>query len=604
MTSELHSALIVARLAADLARRDPTDANRQAARDAVAVVAYRVDAAGYNPNRDSKGRFASGPHQQRAPSAVPAHVAAHVEHTAGLRKAAEARLTTAKAAKIAAVTEARARLAVARGAAEAARKNPSAINVKAAKVAAQHAAAGAAVAKQHTQTVRQHTLAHGDARAAHIAAKKQLSEAKRGGSQVSGHGLHTAANTASEHAHNATRRASETLEAGDHRAAALAHEHAAAAHLAAGNRTAAVEHSNHASDHKRKAEASDLSDRAGEATTKAIVSKNGADHALAAEAHERAAKAHRDAGSNDVAGDHHGLAVFHKVEAEKLSEAPRQVGDPKIRKIATEDTGRAVIAHGIVDRVHHDPLYNDRQLSSEAQRAVREHHNKVLAAYGLHNKDAGLIHAGTVEVRTPEGMAAGANGIAAEGLHWRHDGKIALNVDRADGMMEHSRLDSDGLLRAGHEYFSSKSARSAIDAYRVSTHEAVHGHGPDVIKIGHETMLEEMSTEMVARKITADVHGMDIDRVQGHYGGYIDPTVKHLVRMSNPEGSSAAYTKAHEALAHASLEFKRKSGRQLSPAIELHEIGASALKKLGVHDPAKHMELYGHMANISERGPQ
>lgn len=297
---------------------------------------------------------------------------------------------------------------------------------------------------------------------------------------------------------------------------------------------------------------------------------------------------------------HANAAKERRVLASKaMAEAKREHGIRiKVQRMVATDPRRTVIAHdplvhtryppGLVDKVK----FHSSQFSPEAQQAVRDHHNAVLAMYGLSHRGAGLYQAKNVEVRTIRGMGAWGGGAdGAVGLHYGHSGLIALDVTRADGLRNHAALN-------GRELHGLAKSGDVMYGYHVMTHEAAHAHGPDVMRIGHHNMVEEMSTEMVARRVVADVHGIQIGQVPGAYDKYITPTIQRIKELSGARNDDA-----HTALASAAIKFKQGSGNQVSPSDALFGMGKSALLRLGVADSKAHQALYDHMTDISDGGP-
>lgn len=294
----------------------------------------------------------------------------------------------------------------------------------------------------------------------------------------------------------------------------------------------------------------------------------------------------RVAASKDLANARAENTIRHRVQRVVVNDANRKIvsSTPLVHGAAPADLAGRTKLHSA-------------QMSPEAQAALREHHNVVIAQYGLHNRDAGLVGAHVAEVRNSQGMGRWAGGVdGAAGLHWRADGRVALNIETADGVHSHSSVSDT--VRLGQEAHSgSREANSKIDGYHVSTHEALHGHGPEIYGFGPHLMLDEMTTEMSARRITADVHGVGVGNVRGGYDGYITPVVSKLSELS---GSSHATSM--RALAHASLEFKRRGG-QVDAKEGLHDVGVSALRRLGVADSDSHSAMLAHMLEISARNP-
>lgn len=186
------AALDTARSAAELARREPTEANRKAVMVALATV-VRHDAAGaaaggkgYNPYRDKGGKFAPGAHKAR-PTAGEKHAAAlaKAQERVGKAKATvdkhTGKLTAAHQAKQSALAEMRAALDKARGAAEVARAKPTAKNIKAAQVATNKATRAAAKVGKHEAAIDKATANHAKATSAHAKAVEAHEQLKSGG---------------------------------------------------------------------------------------------------------------------------------------------------------------------------------------------------------------------------------------------------------------------------------------------------------------------------------------------------------------------------------------------------------------------------------------
>lgn len=299
-------------------------------------------------------------------------------------------------------------------------------------------------------------------------------------------------------------------------------------------------------------------------------------------------------------------AKERRVTASKeMADARREhVDGNRARRLAVHDARRHVVAttpldHDDLGEVLSNGKLHNVQFSQKAQSAIREHHNAVLGQYGLHDRDAGLHAAKIIEIRTDRGMGAWGNGVnGAAGLHWQHDGRVAFDVERGQGLHEHMKLRPEGLALAGSHYGKDKSSDDVVFAYHASTHEAAHGHGPTLVRVGSHNMVEELSTEMVARRVVADVHGIPLHEVNGEYRKYIDPTVSKLQALSG-----RTRPEAMAALASASLKFKRGSARGVNPDDAMLDIGTNSLRRLGVTDLKSRQELYLHMAAVSAGDP-
>lgn len=267
----------------------------------------------------------------------------------------------------------------------------------------------------------------------------------------------------------------------------------------------------------------------------------------------------------------------------------QHVGDPAARNLVAQDARRRVIAGPRT--IHADTQYNTAtQFSPEAQRAIREHHNEVLQRhYGLTNLD-GDAHVVHVE----SDMKVGG----AQSYGWHDDsGHIGIWHKVADNLSEHSRLNAEQLHDLGQKALAGdKKSVAMIDAYRVSTHEAAHGHGPKVASAW--VMDNEVSTELVARKVAGDVHGIPAHQMQGSYDRYIVPAVNVLAKESGK-----SYQEAYNALTAASFHLKRM------PADRYHELMGvgerimipQALKALGVSDPSAPDRVHEQYREIDYR---
>lgn len=283
-----------------------------------------------------------------------------------------------------------------------------------------------------------------------------------------------------------------------------------------------------------------------------------------------------------------------KAEATPAKPATRTPDASEVHSMVANDKNRGTLA--TEPRAGKSSKLAAVQFTKEAQAKTREHHNAVMAMYGLHNRDAGRAQASTMEIVTEKGVG----GSKAQGFHWDDSGKMALSPDTAAIIGRHSQLDSRGLHSLGERYVKYGSddmnAVNTVNAYRVSTHESIHGHGPELKRKGPFMLMDEMSTEMVARRVTGDVHGMPVHEVFGAYGRYITPAVGKLSELSGRSEAEAAH-----ALSSAAIDFKRKSGRNLDPSKELHSLGAGALHILGVSNSDSHNEWHAHMLDVASQ---
>lgn len=248
---------------------------------------------------------------------------------------------------------------------------------------------------------------------------------------------------------------------------------------------------------------------------------------------------------------------------------------------------------------HADPQGNltDRQWTPEAQRAIRDHHNTLFAAYALHDKDRGLPESHVLEVRTEQGM--GGDNL---GLHWHNTGRMAVPISQAQNLARYSDVDSAGFKKLGTDYMAGhQNAHDAVDAYITSTHEALHGHGPQLSYGTHPsqraqyTMIDEFTTELAAQRIAADVHGLHVHDIDGSYQNYLHPTIAKAAELSGRDRREAT-----QALSEAALWHKRRSDRNLDPEEAIYDVAAHAMKRLGVTNEDLHTELGDHMIGTAE----
>jgi hypothetical protein len=260
--------------------------------------------------------------------------------------------------------------------------------------------------------------------------------------------------------------------------------------------------------------------------------------------------------------------------------------------VAVADSARrALISSPFVASA--DPRDSAPQWTSAAQRAIREHHDQVLATYGLHNRDASLIDGRKVGVGAK--MMVGES--QCYGMH-STGGEVTLWKGVADHLSEHAKLTGPQLMDVGQRALAGdKDAVRLMDSYRVSTHEALHGFGGYVMPASRNgTMFDEVSTELVARRVTADVHGIDPHRMQGSYDRWIQPTVGVVAEMSGK-----SHKEAFDALTAAAIAAKSKdpgidkqtrAPPQLWGANVMEEMLQHSLSALGVRDAEQHKAAY------------
>lgn len=258
-----------------------------------------------------------------------------------------------------------------------------------------------------------------------------------------------------------------------------------------------------------------------------------------------------------------------------------------IQKVVAGDRNRRIIADGFEDRTDPETGNLVRGLTEDAQNALRSHHNKVLASYGLSLQDESRANGWKVSAGSFATMGR------SRGMYNTQDGHISLTLRGLSQIAEHAKIDGKELPALGHDMMKAlddpsspegKRARAMIESYHLSTHESIHDHGPTLEDHWSKTMLEEMTTEMAARKIVSDMHDFPIDRVPNPgYQRIIEPVIDELRAVASRAGVAGVTERdAHEALANASIHFKQQTNKNMDPSFELYRVGQLALERLGV----------------------
>lgn len=503
MTSRDH-ALIAARLAADLARRDASDMNLRMAREAVTTALrlspqWRVDGPGYNPNRANNGQFGSGPHAARPGAGVHPTAAPHV---VAVRAAiGEAKIVAARA-----------------------RKSPTPENIQAARSAT--------------------------GKATRAAGKAGLVK------------------DASAHAASASGKANASGAKTDHKAAAEAHEHAARAHAVV------------AGSAKKTAAAKEASDHAINATGKAHQTGEAGDHRTAILAHERAARANRIAGDHKAAADHDLNAASHLKHAETadaLKREPTKV-DSGLERLQNAERSKPRSDGELIDAIGNGGKRDERgnltDLTPEAQAAVRDHFVGLVHQTGATPRGGNREGDHKLITRSVDEM-----GIAS-GVHHLDTGIIDVNAKALAHLGQHAQDRAYDPAQARRALEMDNYHDRGLVAYGVMTHETLHGFGPHLNYSESDKarwqLAEEMSTEMAARHITAQVHGFEAHKMQG--GGYDDIMREAVGHAADVTGVS--HERAFAAVSEAALAFKRQRGI-VSPDFALSHMANHVARSLG-----------------------
>lgn len=260
-----------------------------------------------------------------------------------------------------------------------------------------------------------------------------------------------------------------------------------------------------------------------------------------------------------------------------------------------------------LDRGYHVDSDGQPHLSVEAQEGVRRDIDGTLQQYGLHHRLGDADYSASVLIDHPEQTNEALR--LTEGRHGElhqevtdHPGLIVLAPEQAKLFAEHARLDAGGLRNLGREALAGdEAAQNKLWASHVVTHESLHGYGPNVEHELHRPAIEELTTEMAARRITGDMHGIPSAKASPleAYGNLIDPIVTGIAKVT---GKSEA--EAYAALESASLKFKGLSGT-MSPDHAIHYVAEQAARELGATDAQPIAQsIYKASKEMREHPPQ
>ncbi len=223
-----------------------------------------------------------------------------------------------------------------------------------------------------------------------------------------------------------------------------------------------------------------------------------------------------------------------------------------------------------------------RPLSASAQQDIRDELADMMKPYGISSADVGRSRAGAFDVNDePVKMGAGA-------FHdW--DGGIVMSprsAARAQVFAQEiaSGVDYSARVRAAREAannFASidlaplRAAGDAIDGHRLLVHETLHGYSPgksSSYQLGTAgRIVEEVTTEVVARKVVRDSLGLAIDdldhpstyrmihvgRTSGNYQGEIDAVVRGIRTEFAKRGVALTEDEVFDLVEEVSFAYKR-----------------------------------------------
>ncbi len=215
-------------------------------------------------------------------------------------------------------------------------------------------------------------------------------------------------------------------------------------------------------------------------------------------------------------------------------------------------------------------------LTPEAQRAVRKHFDDVVAAHGLSARPGLQSH--ELIGYPPEAMG----GAAA----WHmNTGKIAVSHPYIGSLVRHGSEDHADVGRIVAD--KNDVGHGGFESYHTVMHETVHDNGPRVIgDAAHRSHVEEMSTEMSARHISAQAHGIAGHQiVHGGYDAMIEGSVGHVARVAGVSRDAA-----FDAVARASIQFKSSGTHFIDAGVAHRQIAWSTLEHLGA---VSHKDIVG-----------
>lgn len=205
-------------------------------------------------------------------------------------------------------------------------------------------------------------------------------------------------------------------------------------------------------------------------------------------------------------------------------------------------------------------------LEPQAQAQIRRHHEEILSQYGMASRGGAM--SSTIAVK-----AASALG-SANAVYKPDNGQIVMSTPVAKSLSDMAGHDPKELGRRIGDLMANTGSLSSAEtmelhelttqarAYKTSTHEAIHGHGPQLHYRGSGIPIEEVATEVSARRVVRDALGLRIGQAattnigldgQGPtYHAYITGA-KGAITEALRVDSHRAYT----ALEKASIAYKQ-----------------------------------------------
>lgn len=251
------------------------------------------------------------------------------------------------------------------------------------------------------------------------------------------------------------------------------------------------------------------------------------------------AKARTEESANKVAKLTGKSTEQAKNEAAAKMAAP--VGEPLRRLLANGATERGT--GEIVSNSFRLPEA-ERQFAKNVQAGMRREQEDRFDALGLTQRPR-MPNSEKVQVM----RQSDASELGFDAYHRTSSGEVVVSEDMAKLLTEHAKADPKEMGRQHPDI----GYMTPVYAKHVLNHELIHGRGPEISgDEGPATIAEELATEVIARGITSQEHGLNVENTIGAYNYLYDGAVD-LVRR---EGR-ASRQRAIRSLEKASTKLKQ-----------------------------------------------
>ena len=222
----------------------------------------------------------------------------------------------------------------------------------------------------------------------------------------------------------------------------------------------------------------------------------------------------------------------------------------------------------------------------EGMKAMRGHFDGLVAAKHLPRRDG--PQSGEYHVWPDDKDKAPASATRT--------GLIGMQQSMATALYQHSHYDpkavGDSVRQSGGRH------DPGLEAFHGMVHESVHQHGPEWGSDSPSSVFhEEITTELVARQITAKAHGIEAHEL-GRNAAYIEAVNDVINEVSGVTGAKTNHV--FDALSKSALDHKR-STKLKGDDEKIDELVSSTLKRLGSTDPRVRTMLISGMHAIAKR---